>query len=480
MFQDQFSQEQPEKRKPAESEVRDESAAEGSIFSRNLELNAGPVSPSPRKTLGERSVSSMDSAERGIYFKIEARKVIDILRNEFNRLQRGSTSLGLVGDLNESWKVLWGNDCQFPVKDFSELFAAAYSVLDIMAGLKEVRLTAEESKLFSDLLELMSALASGDADPVFISSRGDLIDKNRNLARSLGLSSPLPDEGRKEGVEEVELRDVGADTEPRGETGIMEKKPGGPRQDISSSVDDWFSQVSELVIKQGNENENRGSQKAEIYSATRDKSEEEKIPQPGEKVTEKMPGGKGLADTFPAVKDSSISKFEPGLGRDLEGYPAQGMKSDATEEEVAGKPVDVESPGPGEEGAGSGEASSGLGIAAAETGEAENAAEIVGAYFREHGEVIVQVLKNNFSLLAGRSAGRIAQKLICHVDELIALAGDFELDCPAESLSGAKLILTRIAASGKSGEPTQPQDIRSLGELIGKIEHGLDRVGTAV
>ena len=149
---------------PGKPSDRAESSSEQiPIFSRNLELNALPVQRPRAGLRPEKPVPPMKPADRNLYFKIEAGKVLEILNRRISRMNRERASIYLVKEIYQSWGTLWWGDDKFPVGPFSEMFDIVFSILTSVNRISR-KLDEKERALVISLVQAMTDLAQGKAE----------------------------------------------------------------------------------------------------------------------------------------------------------------------------------------------------------------------------------------------------------------------------------------------------------------------------
>ncbi|MEA2064343.1 MAG: hypothetical protein U9P14_11635 [Gemmatimonadota bacterium] len=200
----------------------------GPLFSRNLEVSSpapwtGGSGPERKPDL-----PLMKPADRELYFRIEARKSLEILRKYISGLGRDPESIGPVADIYHSWCTLWHGDDKFPVGPFSEMLEIVYTIFASAKRLSR-RITEDETAVLLNLVQVMSGLVEGKANVSYLDSCRVHVEKARKLAGDLELESgfkqsrmPLSARGRS----------------PEQGSGNL------PLFEVSSSIDEWFEQVA--------------------------------------------------------------------------------------------------------------------------------------------------------------------------------------------------------------------------------------------
>ncbi|MBN2288564.1 MAG: hypothetical protein JXQ83_04475 [Candidatus Glassbacteria bacterium] len=383
-----------------------------SIFSRNLELNKTPPRKPQTVFRPEKNEPPMKPADRNLYFRVEAGKVLEIIRRRISGVKREPVSDELVRDIHQSWRTLWQGDDKFPVGPFTEMFDIAFSILSSMGRLPR-KLDESERSLLLSLVQAMSELAEGRAGVGYLESCRILLERARELGARLEL------EGGRNG----KVAGTGPD-------GKAESRAAGTRgeswkEDISSAVDEWFDQVAGLIVKSG--------AKKTVPPAARPQREVS----PAARV---QPAAAG-------------SRLEPAAGKEVavdRAVSAVG-ESPGTEEAAGERPVEI-SPAPKSEPAGKA-----AGYAVAQAGPAESPpaatsppapvsagdrepealTDVVDNYFRECCARSVAVIDRCLERLGGSSPKRASRVLSGCLDELLQLSKSLEKETLAAELAAA-------------------------------------------
>ena len=189
------------------------------LFSRNLEVSV-------KKSVGDSGqdksiMPEMADEDRMIYFQVEAGKIVDIIERDIAMLERNRFSSNLVSDMYESWTTLWGDDDAFPVGRFTELFEVVCGVLNSMVEL-EHKPDLDEQMAIEKVVGAMRRLAGGNSDLAAIELMGNYVKQLKRISEKFESCENASDNtAGVVGREKVEVVD-----------------------DISSSVDNWFKQVS--------------------------------------------------------------------------------------------------------------------------------------------------------------------------------------------------------------------------------------------
>jgi hypothetical protein len=445
-----------------DSSPADDSSSESSMFSRNLELKAAPASRGELPI--EQPEPQMEATDRKVYFGVEAGKVIDILNEEFQRLdQRQSSSPVLVVDLHSSWKALWGDDDTAPVKDFTGMFEAACKALSSASRL-ERKLEPQERETLVTLLQAMSRLASGEEDQDFLLQCRTARDECLRLNEELN--------------QQVEISGEPAESEPENEKA----------EDITSSVDEWFTQVSSLVMESAGEGTDSGQQQ-ESLQPQEPESGQQQIESPQEDIIQPSPvPGKPLSEDFEEVAAPSgeqAAKLPPETEekperkqKPLEEEPdlfaeQQTQPAAADEEVITEAPTEIAAAAPV-----SGEKISQQPEEAAPEVDSQdygsaNTAEIVGLYFSQQCREMIEVFKHNLSRLSGPSCRRTSRMLSRHLEQMVELSEDFGYEACNQSLIKMRKLLYELASAGNGENVLLRRDLEGLQTVVAELEREL-------
>jgi len=439
---------------PSRSE---ESSRSGSIFGRNLELKLTPDSRA--KPPATEPGPPMENGDRMVYFKVEAGKVVDILSEEFQGMDSSRSSPVLVEDLFASWNTLWSGDDHFPVKDFTEMFEVACTSLSSARNL-ERKLTPHQRETLSTLLQAMSRLASGEEGQDFLircrAAKSNCSRMNEVLARQ---------------------------TEPAG--GASEKNLEQEKtEDISNSVDEWFTQVSSLVVESGREEgepaaPQQGSQTQELQidqqqieepatpeiEKTSSVSEEmvteefeEVAPLPEEKDAEKLEATEEKREPWQEAVEEELDLFperpeQPAAAAEKE-MPAKEAESPAAsavfEEEIAQQQQQ-----------------------AAQQEIFQETPEIVGLYFTQQCRDTIELVNYNLSRLSVSSARRTSRMLARYLGQIVRLAEDFDYRTFDQAFVEMRKFLIELASVGKEDDVLLMQAVEGLQSVMAEIEREL-------
>ncbi len=439
----------------------DDSSPSGSMFSQNLELKATPASRDDQPA--QQSRPQMEAGDRKVYFGVEARKVMDILKEELGRLDHMQPSPALIEDIYSSWKTLWGGDDQPPVKDFTGMFEVACKALS-SAGRLERKLNSQEQETLNTLLQAMSRLASGEEDQNFLLWCRTAISKCSRLNEELN--------------QQVEIS--GGLTEPELE---LEKT-----EDISSSVDEWFTRVSSLVVESGREEEDSGKQQ-ESFQPQEQAVGEQKIEPPAAEV-ENIPtvpekplsedfaevapaSGEQAEEELPETEEKPERKEKPvteelDLFADQETWPAA-----VVEEVLTEAPAEIPAPSSGiEEKISQQQTPPPPEIDLQEQSFADTA-QIVDLYFSEECKDMIELIKYNFSRLSGPSARRTSRMLFTYLDQMVELSDDFGYEAFNESFIRMRKLLTELASAGQGENVSLRRSVEGLQTVVAELEREL-------
>ena len=424
------SWEKPGDKTQSGSELKGDSANGGSIFSRNLELNIGGNSSGRFSSEPEGSTSRMNEQERKLYFQLEARKVVDILQGELQQLETGSLSLDLLEDLYRSWKTLWGADELFPVKEYTEMFEIIYSSLKSAAALDQ-GLSSGERQTLETLLRNMAELASGDIRKTFPSFWRELMEKYRRAAFGSSLQSEKVEDKETGKPKETGYPGQEADLFSVSESSVKQESVKKKENDISRSVNEWFSRVSGLMKKSGSSQPSaHADQETTAEPAPQAAAPDEKGEiQPSCELEE--PTGK--------IQDSQTEppeeKASPQAGPHIE-------SQDST--------LQVES--------------------------AEDVAPIVEAYFKEQCRLGLDLVRNSLEALRRASPKKISRRLSRQVNEMLVLAEDLGFQAQVAPLARMQQLLARLASAERGNGVSLEQTVEQLHSITAQLESQLSLI----
>jgi len=203
----------------------------GSVFSRNLELKPTDEPSGRRKVEAARMSLPLEAEEKQTYFQVEARKVVDILGEEIERLGSSRETQELVEELYAGWLALWGEEKISPAAEFTFMFEVARNAFRQAGRLGRKGLAPPERLTMSRLLQGMKGLVQGEGDREYFHWCRETA--NRCTRMIVAWSSRPETTGDGTGGEEPDKP---------AQTGRLDSE-----LDISKSVDEWFVQVSNLV-----------------------------------------------------------------------------------------------------------------------------------------------------------------------------------------------------------------------------------------
>lgn len=454
-------QDETEEKSSEDLSRSDTASPNSSMFSRNLELKVTPVSRAeqPAQQPGTR----MEPGDRKVYFGIEASKVMDILNGELERLDQMQSSPTLVEDLYSSWRTLWGEDDQPPVKDFTGMFEVACRALSSAGGL-ERKLDPQERETLNTLLLAMSRLASGEEGKDFL--LWCCTAKSRCSRMSENLNRPVEISG---GLSEPELK--------------QEKT-----EDISGSVDEWFTQVSSLVMESGGEGEDSGKQRESIQPQEPAVSAQEIEPPAVElekapAVPEEPLSGEfeQLAPVFGEQAEQKLTETEKEPERKKEPEEEQTdiftdreFQPEATVEEVFTE-TQEEIPAPSsliEEKIAQQpeEAATEIDL---QQKSLSDTAQIIDFYFVEQCRAMIELVKCNLSRLDSPSAKRTSRMLSRYLDRMLVLSDDFGYEAFSESFVKMRELLGELTSAGRGEKVSAGRNLEGLQTVVAEMEREL-------
>ena len=437
----------------------DDSSSNGSMFSRNLELKATPARRSEQPA--QQPQSNMEDGDRKVYFKIEAGKIMDILKEEFERLDQMQSLPGLVEDLYAGWYTLWGDDERSPVNDFTGMFEVACQALS-SAGRLERKLDRQERETLDRLLKAMAGIASGQEEQSFLLGCRQAQRDCFRMSQALNPPAETP-----AGPEQTQ-------PEP------------GKVEDISSSVDEWFTQVSSLVVEPAGEErasaelqegfqpqepaiggQQAGPVRAEIdetFPAPEDSLPDdfaETAPESGAQAGEEPPGLEEKAE-----RKEEPEMEEPDLFADIEPRP------DAAVEEAVGESsaeIPVESFVSGEKISPEQEPEE----IDSQQESLAGADELVSLYFSEQCRDIIELIRHNLARLSSPSAARTSRILSRQLEQIVGLSEDFGYEAYNDSLVRMRELLTGLALAGNGENVSLRDHMEKLQAVVAELEREL-------
>jgi len=450
------------RKNPSEDSSRsDDSSPNGSMFSQNLELKVTPTSRDDQPVQQPRP--RMEAGDRKVYFGIEARKVMDILNGELERLDHMQSSPALVEDLYSSWKTLWEGDDQPPVKDFTGMFEVAYKALS-SAGRLERKLNPQEQETLNTLLQAMCRLASGEEGQNFLlwchTAKSKCSRMNEELNQQVEISG---------GLSEPELEQEKA-------------------EDISSSVDEWFTQVSSLAIESDREERDSGKQQ-ESFQPQEPAVGQQKIEPPAAEVEKpppvpEKPLSEDLAKVAPAFEEQAEQELpeteekpepkEKPEEEELDLFADQEAQAAATVEEVLTEaPAEIPAPSSViKEKISQQQTEATPEIDLQEESFADTAG-IVDLYFSEKCRDMIELIKYNLSRLSGPFPRRTSRILSRYLDQIVKLADDFGYEAFNESLMRMRKLLTELASAGRGENVSLGRSVEGLQTVVAELEREL-------
>jgi hypothetical protein len=445
-------------------EVSEVAEKDEPVFSRNLELNPTPPGPSRKTPLPSVAQSELTAEDRRMYFRVEGGRILDLLGNELSRPEPDTASLALIGDLHRSWKALWQGDDSFPVGPFSELLEIACGLLSLTVATGR-RMTSEEKLLFEDLKDNLSRLVTGEASIGCLQSSRKLIEKAAPLIESLK-AVRAAGTARSAVKEPPARKPAGRETRPQPEA--FEKPAFRRQSDISNAVDEWFDQVTRLMVDPGGQ----AGEKTPPAGAS--------VPETGSKPapSAKEESGRG---TVPAPPDEGqFGLFPPSAGplrkpgpRPVSRPPAPasgrtvrpGKLSSGPGPELPAKesapPVEDRQSAPEippvppltpQAGRAPEPAGNKVESAPGTAPVPENVPVEVFAYFRECAGITAEVVRNNLSRIETGQSVRPVRLAAVYLDELLGLARDFGLRSPAGLLTDIRREVDSLLSAGGNRE----------------------------
>jgi len=429
---------------PGEPPCRAESSSQQiPIFSRNLELNSSEAKR-PGSLRPEKITPPMKPADRILYFKVEAGKVLEIIQRRISGINRESVSIDLIKDIHSSWCTLWKGDDEFPVGPFTEMFDIAFSIMSSEGRLSR-KLDEMERSLLVSLVQAMSELAGGRADVGYLESCRLLMEKSRQLGSRLELESRV--KSKAAGPVPAKAAPAAAEVRPAEKT---------PKADISFAVDEWFDQVTSLMVEHG------GKTRMEIRAGGPADSSAGRVAQ--------APASPPVAGTDESAKEGTGPVNEESLAGKMPTAGDLGKTSAIRREAVlcaqgtdSGEPVrDTDETGP-------------LPAETAESAWAESssqaALDVVSAYFRECCDRTLAVINRYLERLEASSPKRTSRRLSDCLEELRRLADNLEMAALIDDLSAMCRALEDLSRAPKVEIGREKARVREgLRRLVAKLE----------
>lgn len=480
-------------------------------FSRNLEIDNSPLDrPKQSRAVEPGQSPALSAEEKSLYFRVEGEKVLQMLSLELSRPEPDPASLLLLKDLQRTWRTLWRGDDSFPVGSFTEMFELAFSILSSVVLLGR-KVSLDERFLLDSLNQEMARLVSGEASIACLESCRRLIEKVAPLAEKLKEESM--------GWSEKALRlNPGEEREADRRIERGKSTVEAARADITSSVDEWFDQVTRLMVQplpSGNPltrtgAESRSGAGSPVRPAVEKKPDagqiglfagEKKVPPRMGDVSSVIPGReqsaprtveKAAAPEAPVKKapaprqeltKGSVSKqqaadVEPSAGSARRlvqsvakpGEKAAGMTADADAKKdvTSGVPEELSPVQAGEALA----AVQGLPEVAPASRQAEPPEEVLN-YLREISVITLEVLNHSLADISGTSVRREVRLVVSYLDDLLGTARDFGMESRVPPLDNLRESLQQAASGGQSGQ-TADRLYRRVAEFAEKLSASLN------
>ncbi len=427
------------------------------IFSRNLELNALSVQRPRTGLRPDKPVPPMKPADRNLYFKIEAGKVLEILNRRISGMNRERVSIDLVKEIYQSWGTLWWGDDKFPVGPFSEMLDIVFSILTSVSRLSR-KLDEKESSLVISLVQAMDDLAEGKAAVGYLDSCRMLVEKSRELGVRLELESGVNNKAAGLGS-------------PVESPGSITEQPGGQAQkpDISSAVDEWFDQVANLIEESGTEESEARSEPLSADLSAGDAHTAKQVEDCSDIARQEAGAGESdssAGELSPDERFRNAEAFEdtqaaPAAG-EIPGEPVyQADKTVAPTAEPA-RQIQVQSPPTAAEQAA---------YNYADDNESPVMLDIISAYFKECCDRSVAIINHYLERLGGSSPRRTSHPLSECLEELLQLSENLEMEALVEDLSAVRETLTELTRAPEAEFDREKARVREdLCRLVAKLE----------
>ncbi len=419
---------------------------EGSIFSRNLELdfNSPSMSPVPRQSPGFTG-DGLDLEERLTYFQIEASKVVDILRGELDRFGSLEGAQALVDDLWHGWRELWGTGLGAVEQEFTAMFRVVRGAYEAAARRGGTELSQPEKLALGRVMQGMEKLAGGESD-----------EETLQWCREAGNRV---------------LRMIAAwdNVEDGGSPELKPSQQPQPEEDISASIDEWFSQVSRFIPHSpeddqetetltsfiGGELEPDEPEPDRDFLLEQSSASLESPPAQEVETTEPGPPPGGEQEAPPALDESPAAPTPVG-----EQGPAGDdriiERRDTAEENCAAarRPEDI-------------------------VGESASEGWLSEVYFSECCLEAAEAIHNNADRLEGASSARTARMLRDWVEYLLRLSADFGIAEADLALNALWMRLEEIASAGGGGRSSDAARVEELLGALSTLERECERVAVS-
>jgi hypothetical protein len=423
------------------------------MFSRNLEVNPLAVRPRRNSPLPEENGLPMKPADRNLFFKVEAGKVLEIMRRKISGVNRESVSINLIGDVHQSWRTLWQGDDKFPVGPFTELFDIAFAILSGINRLSR-KLDEKEESVLVGLVGVMSELAEDKVGVGYLDSCRLLVEKSQQLAERL----------RIECGDAVENSTSASSRKPPMSVPGHEKGHD-PKMDISSAVDEWFDQVANLMVEPAAKNQQDRQEdtprpvdstmvRAEIPFDTveRDSTEEKRAPTAS---IDLLP--ESLRETENVPVGDSVCSTESDRAEMIR--PAE--ESEASGAAITGEP-DVQKTGAINKPPSS--------FSDNEL-NSETVPDVVSAYFRECCIRSATVVNCFLKRLSSASPKRSYRALSDCLEELLRLSENFEMKSLVDDLCAIRGAVGELSRAPKAEVEREKAKVReNLLRLVTKLD----------
>ena len=406
---------------------------EGSIFSQNLELDFTPQSPaksSPERP--EQDAGELDSQERGTYFQVEAGKVVDILREGLQSFSGANAGMDMIDQLWDGWRELWGYGRTEVEREFADMFSAARQAFEAAVRHGSVGLSSPEKLALARLLEGMEKLANGESD------EDDLQwcrEAGNRVLRMIAAWENVDGESDLNSQPEIDM---------------------SQEDDISGSIDEWFSQVSRFIPQSADELEDElPAGPANFFTLDEEPVAEE--PEPAEQVEVTQPEEPVFSADETEVIEETAAKVEPEPTAaaevvDDEEPVKQPQEMAGQVEEVHEDPEEI-------------------------VFEGSSEGWLSEVYFIECCLEAAETIRNNADRLQGAPSGRTAKMLCNWVEYLIQLSADFGIPETDTALHMLKQRLESIAAAGRTSDAAKVEQLLSA---LSSLERECEKVTVAV
>ena len=251
----------------------------------------------------------------------------------------------------------------------------------------------------------------------------------------------------------------------------------GNAEDISSSVDEWFTQVSSLVRESGRDGIDSTEQQQQQSEPPR--AEIEKPPAvPEEPFSEDFQevaarSGEQAAQPTPETEEKPEPEEKP-VAEEPDLFAEQEARPSAADEEVltvAPAEIPAEAPVSGEK-ISPQEKEDAAELDSHRQGFAQTD-EIIDLYFSQQCREVIEVFRHNLSRLSGPSSRRASRMLSRQLEQIVELSEDFGYESCNESLIKIRGFLDELASKGNGESVLLSRNLEELKTAVAELEREL-------